>query len=396
MRENTNWFDRHPMLSLQLRALWRRKGSSAIIIVVMAAMALTCSVLSGLISRQSAALEQTIQNTQIRCTVTDARGQSNDIGVLSFYLDMLTGIRHERGCFLDEYVKDVNCMAKQRLTLPADGELRRIYSFDSDLALQQVSGAVITLYDGWTEECLRGAEQICLITESLSGCVAEEGGVEWIVLQTEDGASSRFQVIGRVSGISGSVVYCPFYAPMEEGVSTSYLMDSCSFLIQDNAKLEESKLELYSYFSVPSPSVSAGTTVAGLLVQDETYLLSLSELESNLALLRLLLPLLLLLSAGVNLVFGYLMNRRRLKEFAVMRCMGQRPAALFRQTFFQHGLLTATGCVLGMALGAITAPVPQSALAPTALVLALGLAGSAGAAFRISRIDPITLMKVEE
>lgn len=391
------FLSRHPMLVIQLKTLWRKKGSSLLIFTVMAVMAVICSVLSGRIARQSDALKQTVETSQIRCTVTDSRGQTSDIGIFSTYLDMLVGVYRESGCSLDEYVKDVNAMAKQSLSYPADAELRRIYSLESDLSLQSVEGAVIQFYDGWTKECLQGSEQICLISGAMSGYVEEdEDGAEWIILQTEDGAAS-FQVIGRVSGTSGNVIWCPFYAPMEEGISYAWQMDSCSFLIQDNAKLDEAKEELFSWFSVPtgtaSPAVGAK---AGLLVQDESYLLSLTELENNLSLLRFLLPLMFVLSAGINFLISYLTNRRRMNEFAVMRCMGQRPSALFSMILFQHGLLTVTGCILGLLLGIPAVSASPEAFVSAALVLIFGLSGSVGAALRISRIKPIILMKAED
>lgn len=383
-----------PYLSFtaSMLAVRRRKLASLLLALVMAVSSGVCVVLGGLLTEQEAALADTVASSEILCTVTDSGGRSDNVGVLSMYLDMVIGKRREVGCYLDDYVKDVRCMSKESLERPLGAELRRIYSLDSDPGFGETGGASATFNDGFDERVLRSDERICLLSRELEYMI-KDGRVE---LTASTGESANFEVIGFVDGVADKVVYCPFYAEFADGISAVHPIFSMSFTIADNSRLDEAKAALFEYFTKPSIGSGGDILTAGLLVQDDTYLGTLKELESNLSLLRLLLPILLAMTAFVVFFVGYLTNRRRVREFAVMRCMGQKRMEVFLQVFFEQGVLTIVGCAIGFAVGCAVVPPSADGLIIGGVSAISGLVGSVCSAIQICRADPLTLMKVKE
>lgn len=134
----------HALHRLTLAVLWRQRRSSALLAGIAALGVFASVALHHLAVRQEEAIADMVAHARIRCVVTDARG------MLSFFVDMLMGLRHERGCYLDEYVRDVRAKASAPLQAPENTVLRRILNFDSDSALSAVGGASVQMSDGWT------------------------------------------------------------------------------------------------------------------------------------------------------------------------------------------------------------------------------------------------------
>lgn len=159
-----------------LAALWRRKGFSILLSLVAALGVFASAALQNLTARQEAAMAKMVHDTQIHCVVTDAQGAGSDnLKMLSAFVDMLMGKRHERGCYLDEYVKNVRAKASIPLDEPRDMTLRRILSFDSDSALSEVAGVQIALAEGFTEAILQTEAQVCIIPDGLETQLDPDG-----------------------------------------------------------------------------------------------------------------------------------------------------------------------------------------------------------------------------
>ena len=382
---------------LTLAVLWRRKGSSALLMAVAALGVFASAALYSLSVRQEAAMAELEQNARIQCVVTSAQGQnSSNLGMISAFVDMLMGMRHERGCYLDEYVRDVRALAAMPLQEPADMELRRILSFDSDSALSAVEGASIQLQEGWEETVFRTDQRVCLVPEGLEARPGPDGAL-YVTAAAEDGAPVDLQVIGTVSGGPGDVIWCPFYVQRQEGLSEAFLVESCSFDIGDNARLDECKAAIFETFVEPKLSNTGGSITYGVLVQDETYLATMEEFQANLSLLRILLPVLIALCGGISFFAAYLTTRGRVREFAVMRSLGMKRGRVFLLVFEEYVLLTAAGAVLGGLAGVLL----EGGLSGGALVwagasLAVFWAGAAVAVGSMTRVNVMKLMKTEE
>ncbi len=389
----------HPLFWMTWKTLLRRKGSTLITIAAMLMASVADIVLYGLQERQEKALAEMVVNTEIRCTVTNCRGSGvDDLNVFSAFTDMVVGFRHSVGCYLDDYVKDVHALAIEALTEPAGVELRRIYSQDSDLDLQKISNGSLSFYEGWGAENLKGNEQICLITEDLRQQVwTDEQGVEYLNITRENGTEIALRVVGTAKGQMKQRVYCPFYADLSKGISETVLLTSCSFTIRDNTALEESKQALYAYFCQPSPAGVNSPLIAGLLISDEIYLQSMEEFQSNLALIRILQPILIAITGCVGFLSAYLTKRKRKKELAVMRCMGVKRKGVFCLLLSEQAALTLCGYALAAVIGtALHETFSSGLLQMLGVLLAVALLGAAAAALQISGVSVMKLMKVEE
>lgn len=370
-----------------LSTIRHQKWRSLLMIFSSGMIVFAVCMLSGLVHRQEAKLAELIRDTKINCIVTDSKGtNSEDLGMFSFYVDMLTGRRHERGCYLDEVVTDVRALASQKLDSPEDHDLRRILSLDSDPLL--FSGVQVQFFDGFDETILRSEEDVCLVPEhmELDGQAA---------LTVTLGTNCKIlKIVGTVAGGSTDGIWVPFYFKWEDDLSSAFLVQSCSFTIRDNACLEQTKDDIFTWFS--RPSVSNGTDVEpfGVLVQDQTYLESLNKLESSLELLRSLLPVLAILGTILSFLTTYAMTRGRQKEFAVMRCLGLRQRKIFSIVLLEQLLLILIGGSFGMCLGLLLGASIQAAR--ICGVLLLYMLGTATAVMSITRINVMQLMKTED
>lgn len=386
------------LLNVTLAAMWRRKKSSFLLITVAAVSVFFTVFVQNLTARQVAAIEQMIRDTNIQCVVTDAHGAGMDyLQMPNAFVEMLTGKRHWQECFVDEYVKNVRAKAAEKLAYPQDVTLRRILSFSSDSSLSAAEGCKIQMLDGWTQEAFLTEEKVCLVPAGM-WTRADEDGTSWVDVTLSDGSELELQVIGTVSGgSSGNVIWCPFHIRREEGVSEMFWVDSCSFDIADNTRIEECKAAIYELFVEPGPSEPEKEWTYGVLIQEETYQNTLEKLRSNLFLLRFLLPALLVLCAAIGFLAGYLTTRTRVREFAVMRCLGMKRGEIFGRTFGGNFVLAGIGAVIGGGAGLLVERVVSGgALCQAGGVLAFFLAGAAVSVWNTTRVNVMELMKVEE
>ena len=382
----------HAIAGVTLIVLFRRWVTSLLLVAVAATGAFSAMVLQNLTVRQENALSNTIANSTISCTVTDAKGtDSGNLQMISAFVEMLEGKRRLRGCYLDDYVKNVRATAEMPLGKPAGTTLRRILSIDSDPALSQVEGASVLFFDDWTEESLRGLGQICLVPSDM---VTEDG---YITISAEMEEPVRLKIIGTVANGPNNVIYCPYFMPWEEGISVAFLTDNCSFDIRDNQNLEESKEYIYKWFVQPNLSNQIDGMTFGVLVHDETYQKNIEEIQANLSMLRLLLPILIVICGCIGFFASFLATRGRTKEFAVMRCIGIRQGKIFGLVMAELTVLAFLGSFLGIASGILLeGEIQTSALLNAALMTGIFLLGSALAALRITSVNVMTLMKVED
>lgn len=383
--------------SVTIRSIWRRRGVSVLLVAVVLAGVFSSMILHNLIRRQEEAMADMVENTTISCVVTNPQGtDSGNLQMISAFVDMLAGLRHERGCYLDEYVKNVRAVATTPLEYPKDYALRHIYSLDSDPHLSPVEGASVQFFEGWEESVLKSRDRVCLVGNN-APIVTTADGTSHITVELALWDPVDLTVIGTVTGGPDGVIYVPFYIELAQGISSAFSVDSCSFDIRDNARLEESKAELYKTFIHPKLSQQPDGLQYGLLVQDETYLHSLEEMESNLTMLRLLLPVLMVLTCGIGFFSGYLATRGRRKEFAVMRCLGMNPRKIFAIVFGEQAILALLGGLAGLTLGIVLeGGVTGAALAKAGFLTAVFLIGAAIAVLRVTRVNAMELMKVED
>ena len=113
--------------------------------------------------------------------------------------------------------------------------------------------------------------------------------------------------------------------------------------------------------------------------------------------LRILQPLLLVLMGGISFFAGFLVNRRRKREFAVMRCLGMRRGAIFGQVLGEQLALGLAGGALGLCAALATGlEVRSGGLAFSGAVIGMFLLGAAVCAGVAASGSVMKLMKTEE
>lgn len=379
-------------------ALWRRKGASLLLLLLSALGVFSAALLQNLALRQQESMTEMIKNTLIRCVVTDANGMLSDsIAMSASYVARLLGGWHDRGCYLDEAVKNVRAKSAVPLNSPRDVTLCRILSLASDSAFDEVSGAQAVFFDGWSEDALAGTERVCLLPEFMLPQARTDGdGSLWLDVSAGE-VNTSLRVIGTVSGQTGGTVWCPLYIQLRDGISESFRIDRCSFDIRDNARLEENKKIIYDTFVSPKLANTSGETKFGVFINDEEFTGSVWEFESNLKTLRLLSPILLVLFAGVGFLAAYLTTRGRKREFAVMRCIGCKQLGITLQVFLEQLFLALVGAALGVSIALlIEGGYPLSALTRAGTLLGLFLFGAAAACLVVTRVNVMKLMKTED
>lgn len=379
-------------------ALWRRKGASLLLLLLSALGVFSAALLQNLALRQQESMTEMIKNTLIRCIVTDANGVlSDNLAMPASYVDRLLGGWHDRGCYLDEAVKNVRAKSAMPLNSPRDVTLCRILSLASDSAFDEVSGAQAVFFDGWSEDALAGTERVCLLPEFMLPQARTDGdGSLWLDVSAGE-VNTSLRVIGTDSGQTGGTVWCPFYIQLRDGISESFRIDRCSFDIRDNARLEENKKIIYDTFVSPKLANTSGETKFGVFINDEEFTGSVREFESNLKTLRLLSPILLVLFAGVGFLAAYLTTRGLKREFAVMRCIGRKQLGITLQVFLEQLFLALVGAALGVSIALlIEGGYPLSALTRAGTLLGLFLFGAAAACLVVTRVNVMKLMKTED
>lgn len=395
MREKRRGPGYLPLLSL--RVLLRRPGASLLLAAVAALGVYAGCGLQSLVLHQERAIRDTVENTVIHCTVTDVRGMNADqLNLFSSYVEALLGRRAHRDpslADLDQAVTNIKAQAEWELAQPRDTVLCRLLSQASD---SRLANAKITFEPGWDESRLMDAnpDLVCLLPEGM-----EAGESLDIRTAAPLDHSLSLRVVGRVSGGPDNVIYCPFFMGWGDGLSHAFTIQTCTFDIRDTARLEACKAKLFStpYFVEPSVYAAPDGTAVGVLVHDEVYLKSLEELRSNLDMLRLLQPLLLVLMGGISFFAGFLTNRRRKREFAVMRCLGLRRRAIFGQVLGEQLALGLAGGLTGLCAALVTGlEVRSGGLAFSGAVIGMFLLGAAVCAGIAASGSVMQLMKTEE
>ena len=378
---------------LTLRAMWRRKWVNIPIAAAIAICAAVAVILCRAITRQEAAQQRMVDETEIRCVLTDLQGRNSDrLNILSGVVEQLMGVGRGEGHTLATVADRVRASAVIQLAEPQDYTMRRILNFASTETLSQLSGAVITMRDGWTEDVFRSDQSVCLVPEDR---VAQE--TETITIQEEGYAPRDLTIVGTVRNLKEKVIYCPFLMTWPDHQDRVFLIDSCSFAVRDNDCLEETRATLYEFFAKPSLTLPDRDKRCGVLIQDETYLKTLNQLNGNLTTLHLLTKALVILCCCMGILTSWLSTRGRIREFGVMRCLGLSTGRICALVLLEFVFLAVVGGVLGTAGTAlIESAVQTEALKRVGGVLLAYVLGAIVSVLRICRINTMKLMKVEE
>ena len=347
------------VLKISLSLLWRRRTQSILLIALVALIVAVSFYLSGIAYYEETAIEKMINSTDINCIVTDARGMnSSKLSMSSVLVQSILGVFEDDDNRISEFVKDVHAMGVVFLIYPDGMEMHRIYDFASDKMLCEFEGAKIELFDGFTEDIFKTSEQVCIVSDSVEPEYdTENNPVISIGLERK---KTQLRIVGTISNSESNVIYVPLNFQWEKDASELFLVDS-------------------------------------VVVQDDTYLESLDGLRSNLRMVRVLIPILTVLTVAIGFFASYLFTKGRIKEFAVQRCLGLKRRRVFFDIIGQQTLLAVIGYIIGLLVAVITKSIHDIYSIPnTLLLLAIFISGASCSAFMIAKVNPIILMKTED
>ncbi len=370
------------LIRITLVGMLRRWMASILLIAVAVMGAFAAMLLENLTARQEAALEHTLDNTTILCTVTSERGtDSGRLGMPSSVVEEL--LDGELAAHITDLRASATVYPMRTENSPVIARIYRILNPDS--AAQALS---ILYREGYDESLFSGREMVCVASPELAG--------EWLEVKLTELTTLRLRVVGTVEGDQEGTIYIPFFMPYQPGGAISFQVDRCSFSLPNARNLEVCRELLYQHFVVPSLE-NQDTGAWGLLLHDDVLESALAEVRANLDMLRLLLPVLLVLCGAIGFFAGFLAIRGRQKEFAILRCMGLSRYRVLGLVLLELSLFALLGTGLGIALGAAAGgTVSPHTLGKTAVIIAVFLSGSAVAAWCVTNVNVMKLMKVED
>ena len=150
----------------------------------------------------------------------------------------------------------------------------------------------------------------------------------------------------RIQGQTG-----PFWtanALGRESDGSPFYSDRLSATLSDNGLMDDFRQAARRSFT------PIGAVKFTLTVYDSLYFELLARVRQNIAFVEAIAPVLYLMSVCIGVVVSFLLTRRRIPEFAVMRSTGVNRRDLFFAALLEQGILCAAGAVLGSLLFAFT------------------------------------------
>ena len=173
-----------------------------------------------------------------------------------------------------------------------------------------------------------------------------------------------------------------------------FFADSGSFTVKDPFQLNALKAQMHDEGKFLSVITRARNRTDGnaLTIMDETFIRSAETLSKNLALLRGMLPFLVVIVFFIGYLCSYLSLQSRREEYALLRSLGTGRGRSFLLLFGETALAVAAACLSGSLLSA-------AFLRPAPGVLALSgatffLAFLSGAAMAILALHRLSVMEL--
>ena len=381
---------------LVFKTLKRRANVTVIFIAVVFVGIISSCALQMVIARQTAAMEDLIANTDISCFLLDSKGMNqNNLGMSSDLLRRLI-FEEESEFELYKYVKKLNAKAKLSVSAPSDVSFVRIYSLNSDEVLSDLNGARVEFYDGWSEAALNTDEQVCIVPYEYE-TETNADGVEVVnILTYRVNEPKELKVIGKSFGVS-DVIYVPLFIKMNsDNLKETVIIQSCSFAIKDNMKLEDAKTQLFKEFVHPDPLNINNGYDFGLVVKDEIYKKTLLEIDKNISMMEFILPIILILMGIIGFMTSFLTTKMKRKEFAVMRCLGMKRYNVFGIVFKEQLFSVIIGAIPSAIIGFMLCKSIVTVLISVLIVSGIFLLGAMISTIQVTSVNVMELMKTED
>lgn len=144
-----------------------------------------------------------------------------------------------------------------------------------------------------------------------------------------------------------------FVANLYEGTDAKRYASSARFMLEDPLKLNEFKSTMQEAgFASVNMQESFSRVGAALTMNDETFIMSATQLTESLTLLKSFAPLIFIIVTIIGFISSYLLMQSRKNEFAIMRSLGTSRKKSFKIIFLESAILVFSGSLLAAIIAA--------------------------------------------
>ena len=195
----------------------------------------------------------------------------------------------------------------------------------------------------------------------------------------EKSYSGELEIAGLYNSEDTATIYCPWdtYAAILRNMGTLASADSLSAVLRDNRKLEEFRELSGRWFMEPTPKAAGMEYMNGyyyaLDINDSQLLQADTNLKNSMAVNRIAVIVVFIMSTIAGALVGFLMIRNRKREIIIMRTVGTPDHRIYTSFVLEQLACVTPGILVG---GAYFLWNPLSWLALFAGVYFVGLSAA--------------------
>jgi len=144
----------------------------------------------------------------------------------------------------------------------------------------------------------------------------------------------------------------------------NFFYESLTMTVKDPTNLNKFKADMEEVgFTDVDVAVVERKTGESLLVDDEAFIQSATQMKKNLSLMRTFAPLIFVIVVSIGFVSSYLIMQSRRKEFAIMRSLGTGKGKSFVVIMLESVIIQILGGAAGIGIAYLFGPVSLSLFA---------------------------------
>lgn len=291
-----------------------------------------------------------------------------------------------------------------------------LFSVNTMEAFPYIPENSVQLAEGADKDFLSGDDNVCILEKSYMQLLELKVGDtyqtslyrrkydDWLMYyEMVYGASAKMKIIGTfevdASLLSGST-YPSVIAPLKyvreayRETEEPYRLTSMSFKLKNALDMNKFKAQA-AEIGFEERNAEVGFDISGkaIILYDEAFIKTATQLKENISMMRLFAPLVFLVVAFIGFLSSYLLMQSRQNEFAIMRSLGTTKIYCFFTILIESAILCLAGGALGAAAGIIFINIsPLSGLIILGIFTSLYLLGTAVAVILLNRFSVMEIL----
>lgn len=299
---------------------------------------------------------------EVRCTVTNLAGdQSDHLSISADMISLFTGDAERLPDDLAEMVENVQITGSTDFVWYGDEyTLTGITSMQADSELWTENGCTVFWNAEGNESIFAGNDMVCIIPQELANKLQEwEMPGEILSLEISAGYgyetdySGEVKIVGTYQGKSAATIYCPWdaYVMILRSMGRLETAESLSAVLCDNQNVEALRKISANWFAEPDPNAAGMAESNGyylaLDINDSQLVQAKTNLNNSMAVNRIAVVLVFVMSTGAGALVGFLMIRSRKREIIIMRSVGTSNHQIYGSFVFEQMVYVVLGTLAG-------------------------------------------------